>query len=452
MKNHGLDLAREETELRGDEHVFGASSTVCLFSVPEKDREFYLPIGELQNIGEEKSGCVSRAYVNILETKFNYALAKGLIKPENKKWLEDNGYLENGKITFSDAFIEILSNTTKAGNSMKAPVDTIYRNGLVPKKMLPQLESFEGHYNPARITHEHKVLGQEFLKRFKLNYEQVFTADMASLLKHDSAAAAVYAWPFPENGEYPRKPEFPFNHCVMAYALPKTYIFDNYIDSSDGDFIKKLKEDYDFYDYAYRVYVSAQNVPSALESVPEWQKIPLFTWLAKMLAWLFTKNGPMPEIPKEILPEKPVEPKKPDTVPVKESKLTLWADAHMEFEDYVPPGGKYRDGTIAPHGSASYRRKNPGNIKSVSGNFIEYATHEAGYAALCNYLIRAATNEHQAYVAKAAQLKKKSSGHLTIREYISVYAPDGPEIIENYAKYIATKCGVTPNTEIRELL
>lgn len=433
--NYGLNLDLEKEHVDGSEWTFGSLSPTCLFAVPEVERESYLPPGELQNIGEEKSGCVSRAYINALEMKFSYAYDKDLIKPENKKWLEDKGYVVDGKVTFADANVEILSGTTKTGNSLKAPIDTLRKVGLVPKHLLPQLDTFDAHYDKARLTPEITKLGEDFLKRFSINYEQVFTVSLKELLANDVVALAGYAWPRPVDGEYSADPLLPFNHCFIGYSLPMTYIFDNYYDQVDGDFIKKLVASYPLYEYGYRAYVSAQNVPT-LEEVPEWQKAPLFKWLTEMIIWLFTKQGPMPEIPKEILPDpKPVAP-----VPVKESKLTLWADAIEAFES----GG---DKT-----AASYQRNNPGNLKATTGNFIVYQTYEAGYAALCNYLLRSATNQHQAYVREAARLKKNSSGLLTIKEFIGVYAPDGPKVNKNYSQFIATKCGVTPDTCIRDLL
>lgn len=433
--NTGLDLEKEKQNVDGTEWQFGSLSPTCLFAVPPEERETYLPKGELQNIGEEKSGCVSRAYVNALEMKFTYAYHKGLIKPENKKWLEDNGYVVDGKIVFADANIEILSGTTRNGNSLKAPIDTLRKVGLVPKHLLPQLETWDAHYSRDRITPGITKLGEEFVRRFTINYEQVQVTHLKELLEKDVLALAGYAWARPVDGEYSADPSLSFNHCFLGFGLPLLYVFDNY-QESEGDFIKKLVASYPLYIDGYRAYISAQNIP-VLDELPDSQKIPLFTWLTQMILWLFTKKGTMPEIPKEILPEpKPVS----ETVPVKESKLNQWADAIEFFES----GGDKN----AP----SYRRNNPGNLKAVSGNFIVYPTYEAGYAALCNYLIRAATNEHQAYVREAARLKKNSSGLLTIKEFIGVYAPDGPAVNKNYAQFIATRCGATPDTCIRDLL
>ncbi len=257
--NRGIDLVREQLELRGDEELYlGSASPICIYSVPLEDRTRYLPDGERQDIGDEKQGCVSRGYCNIAETKFTYAYQNNLITPENKLWLETNGYVVDGKIAFSDAYIEILSGTTKQGNSLKAPAHAIHTYGLVPKKLLPQLKKWDDHYNPKRITPTLKTLGEEFARRFHIRYSQVRTNDFEDLLKTDMANIAVAAWPTPINGEYPRNTSLSMNHAVMAYGLPKTYIFDNY-EEQKGDFIKKLASDFLIYEYGYRIYVSKET-------------------------------------------------------------------------------------------------------------------------------------------------------------------------------------------------
>lgn len=262
--NYGIDLKREDQELTHDEWVFGASSPDCIYAVPLSEREKFLPTGELQNIGDEKMDCVSRGYHNVLETKFTYALQTGKIKPENAQWLKDNGYVKDNKIEFSDVFTAILSGTTRDGNSMKAPAESIRKNGLVPKSKLVQLRSWEDNYDTKRITTELKNLGQEFLKRWAINYEQVYLSDLESLLKRDCANLAGYAWPKPKNGVYP-KTKGNINHAFMAF-LPLTYIFDNYLEGKD-DWIKLLASDYIFYEYGYRPFVREEKTASEYRSL-----------------------------------------------------------------------------------------------------------------------------------------------------------------------------------------
>ena len=66
------------------------------------------------------------------------------------------------------------------------------------------------------------------------------------------------------NGEYPRTEE-PFNHAFLLWLLPKFYAYDNYVDQVDGDFIKKLAPNYRFFEFGYRVYISAEITPEERE-------------------------------------------------------------------------------------------------------------------------------------------------------------------------------------------
>lgn len=264
QNNYGIDLKREEEELTHDEWVFGATSPDCIYAVPLNDREKFLPKGELQNIGDEKMDCVSRGYHNILETKFTYAIHTDKMKPENVQWLKDNDYINDGRVEFSDVYTAILSGTTKEGNSMKAPAESARKNGLIPKSKLPQLKNWDDNYDPKRITAELKDLGQEFLKRWAINYEQVYLNDLEALLKRDCANLAGYAWPKPKNGVYPRT-KGAFNHAFMAF-LPLTYIFDNYLEGKD-DWIKFLASDYAFYEYGYRPFVREEKIPVEYRSL-----------------------------------------------------------------------------------------------------------------------------------------------------------------------------------------
>lgn len=290
MNYVGFNPEKERQDQSPDDWVFGSTSTPCLALMPEEIRDTYLPIGEVQAGKQDTSGCATNAPNNIYEDKFNYLYSNDKLQPENKKWLEDHKYVQDGRITFSDAFNAILSGTTRVGNSLKAPIDSIHRDGLVPKKLLP-LESWmmwEDYHDPKRVTQDLKYLGQEFLKRFTLNYERVDTADLATLLKTDMAVIAISAYPTPVNGEYPRTDE-PFNHAVMALRRPLTNIFDSYIDSVDGDFIKKLASDYRIFDTGYRVYITAETTSedreiqlTVFESLAKYGLLAFFAdWLAR---------------------------------------------------------------------------------------------------------------------------------------------------------------------------
>lgn len=258
-KNHGLDLNKEHNEQSEQDYVFGGSgpTLVCITDIPEAVREDYLPQGEVQRGVEDFMSCATMSVLNILETKFTWLLKNGLLK--NEQWLRDNGYVKDGKITFSDRFTSTLSGTTRNGNSLKAPLDSVRVDGLIPKAMLPANSSMTFDDFHSGVTPQMTGLGAEFAKRFKINYERVYAEDYEELLDKDMLDVAAFAWEEPINGVYPRSDHQP-NHAFLLYKNPAYYAFDNYLDEGkENDFIKKLAPDYSFISYGYRVTISNEE-------------------------------------------------------------------------------------------------------------------------------------------------------------------------------------------------
>lgn len=261
MRNYGLDLKREREVASKEDWIFGGGSKKCLVSIIEKDRFEYLPRGEIQRGIEDTMDCASRAPLNVLETKLVYLHEKGLMKIEDRMWLISKGFIDpdNGEIALSDAFNAIKSNTTKTGNSLKEPIHSIHSDGVIPKSMLP-LEpwmTWNDYHNPKRITSKMEKIGKEFLKRFPVNYEKVYVNDFSRLLVEDMLIVAGHAWSKPIEGVY-QEVDYKINHAFMN-VKNKYFIFDNYIDSFDGDFIKHLAEDFNFLSYGYRLFFTKKS-------------------------------------------------------------------------------------------------------------------------------------------------------------------------------------------------
>lgn len=196
---------------------------VCFF---QQKWDKYFPKGEVQKGKEDFMDCVTRGFNNEIEKQINYALDKKLISPETHEWMDKNGYLNSlGKAELSDRFTAILSGTTRNGNSMKAPIDSIHRDGCIPKTMLPKSESmtFDQYHDKEKITKNMLDLGQEFLKHFTVNYLTVFKNSFG-------AFADGVKWD----------------------------IFDNYDEDpgEEEDFVKRLAPDYVFYPTGYQVIIN----------------------------------------------------------------------------------------------------------------------------------------------------------------------------------------------------
>jgi hypothetical protein len=273
----GLNLELEKLHISPDDWVFGIMSDPCIADIPNDVREDYLPKGEVQRGKEDFMDCATRAPINEMETKFNWLLRTNKLLPENKQWLLDNGYISGNSIEFSDRYISVLSGTTREGNSMITPLQTIHTYGLIPKKLLPKEDwmTFDDYQDKTKVTNDLVKLGQEFIKRFTINYERVYAVHFSDLLKEDMIIVTGHAWGIPIGNVFPKN-DGPINHCFLQIKKPDYAIFDNYFDPTDGDFIKQLAPDFTFGEYGYRVYISSQQLPTK-------------NWFEVLLDWLFSR-------------------------------------------------------------------------------------------------------------------------------------------------------------------
>ena len=259
-RNLGFNLEKEKLDRKPDLYRFGASPQKCLAEIPEGDRDVFLPVGELQFGREDFMDCASRSPLNLLEAKFNWLIRNNKLSEELTEWLHDEGYLTSQGVEFSDRFIAVLSGTSRSGNSLVAPIHAIHKYGLIPKKTLPRRSDMNWEEYHTGVTEEMKKLGQDFLARFSVGYEEVQEPQFEELLKRDMLACAGYAWPQPVNGEYGRVDYTP-NHAFLVYKN-LYFAFDNYLVSES--FVKKLTKDYDFLGYGYRLFISLNTKKKGL--------------------------------------------------------------------------------------------------------------------------------------------------------------------------------------------
>lgn len=287
MQNFNPDLEREAQD--GTEFKYGAVLT-DLAAVPVQERLTYLPKGVLQfNNITDTQGCASRGPLNILETKLDYFYDHGM-HPNIKQWFDDNGYRIEGKFALNDCFIEILSGTTQQGNSLKAPVDTVYRYGVIPAYLIPLKEgmTWEQYMDRNRITQSHLELGKQFIRRIGLAYEQVPLSQFADAVEDDLLDVALHAWLQPTNGVYPRT-QGVFNHVVVKINN-EIDAFDNYL-----PYIKRLAKDYIFFDWGYSLSVVRQT-PYPDETITLFetlQKYGLLAFFARAIELLYATKPPV---------------------------------------------------------------------------------------------------------------------------------------------------------------
>lgn len=320
----------------GSEWQFGAIET-DLALVPKHLRLRYAPEGVLQyNRNFDTNGCASRDKLNGLEAKLNYFYDNGM-HPAIKNWCDDKGYRKEGKFVLSDAFIEILSGTTPTGNSMKAPVDAIYRYGVIPASYLSFTDTMtrDEYFNPDRITAEMIRLGKEFIKRIQINYEKVMGSDFLSVLEEDYTFMAGHGWPDPVKGVYPRV-EGTFNHAFMGMT-PEIDILDNY-----HPFNKQIAKNYNLFEWGYSLSITGQNpYPEEVKTLFQTlMSLGLLKYFADAVTSLFkapmqTETNPDNK-PVEITPTVPA-PKSEFTTPNAEKLYnTAKACLDMDMDQTVP--------------------------------------------------------------------------------------------------------------------
>lgn len=455
-----FDLERELREQSEKDHKFGAALSLdSIVYIPNEEREIWMPKGEGQfSKNADFNDCATESPTNECEALLTYHFHHGML-PENKQWFRDIGFveMENGRevIKLSNRFNAILSGTTKEGNSLKAPLDSMRKNGFIPHSMLKKSDdmSWEEYMNPDSITQKMRDIGQQFIARFTLNYEQVSVKDFETALAKYMLGVAGFGWPKSVDGVYPAEPERNFNHAFLLYKLPRWQAFDSYAEFNPGtgvmegeDYTKTLDPNYPFFEYGYRVIISKEMSGEMIE-----KQATLFTialqWLAKIFVWLKTdRSQPMPPPPPEILPTPTPEAPTPAPAP-KISKIQTWAKAIQ-----IQEGGQPQH--------LNMRLNNPGNLKYTeyvaslapgckrgpAGNdggwFAQWDTYDHGFQALCQFLRDAANNELKYYK------------NCTLDTFTEIYArPVNKNYVKNVARALqAIDPEITINTPIKILL
>lgn len=257
-KFNGLDLEKEEREQSEEDWLLGKADFGKQVLVPDGDWTPYWPSNEKQKNGFESLCCTNFSSTSDIEIMMTRMLIKNEISKSNVEWLKENGYFDkNDRINFSDRFDAIISGTNpNSGNSLKSPAEAKRKMGLIPESMLPWIDNKNKYFDKNSVTQEMYKLGQEFLRRFQINYEKVYRENFAEGLKYSPLAGALFAWNGrDERGVYYRVNEG-INHAIVIIRPPHLWkIGDSY-----DPFHKLLDDDYIFLNYAYRYIITEHQV------------------------------------------------------------------------------------------------------------------------------------------------------------------------------------------------
>ena len=259
---------------------FGSSGLGTEIRIEDGDWSDYLPTNEKQKKNYETMSCVSFSALNCIEIEFEYLFKNKLLSLEDMEWLCEKGYLDtHQKLNLSDRYIATLSGTGANGNSLKKVADTIRKNGVIPEKMLPWADSKSEYLDKNKVTSEMIKLGQEWKRRFPINYEAVDVSEFSEALKKSVLQWAVHAWNGTKYNEHDYriyvKTDNRINHaCTGIKKPPRNWkALDHY--KQDGNFIKKLEPDFKFMSYGYRFIVSYSK-KKIMKTIKQKEQSPIY--------------------------------------------------------------------------------------------------------------------------------------------------------------------------------
>lgn len=264
MENYnGILQDPRPTELKAQDHILGANSPIVLI---HKIDLKHLPDGERQSIPGvfDDMSCTTHSSINILNTILTHFYQENLLKPENKKFLEDEGYVINGKVQLSTVFSSTLNGTTIFGNYFQKVWDYHRNIGVLPYADLPNAgRSFEEYHDIKKITAEHRAKAMRFRQRFEINYAWLPTDNSTGVSQVEESTIKYYQEYAPLQIGSP----IPATHAMAQPLLTDTevYIFDTY-----PPFYRKAPRNFpvNFYLFGY-----VTERAELLEEIPVLQRI-----------------------------------------------------------------------------------------------------------------------------------------------------------------------------------
>jgi hypothetical protein len=195
--------------------------------------------------------CVAFSACNVIEIYFKYLIDNHKISNRNLLWLQENGYIINGEVNFSDRFVGAKAGTKVGqGNTGSRVANAIYEYGLVPEKLYGFTAGMDEKEYYKKVPSEISALGSDFLDRFSINFEVVYASDIENALKYSPVQLYVYAWKKNKSGLY-HNPNKKFNHATTRIRSNTKQIFDHY-----DPFIKSLTTSYEYFPTGYKYTVA----------------------------------------------------------------------------------------------------------------------------------------------------------------------------------------------------
>lgn len=162
-------------KLNPTDYITGASPIAWEILNPNGDWLGSLPLEEKQhNFTFDTMSCTTFSALNVLETLINYLINNDKLTVLQLEFLNQNGYIVNKKVNFSDRFTAVMSGTMPEGNYFQNVMDSVRKDGLLPEKEFPFSGSTWAEYHDkTKITDAMKTKAKNILEVFDFAYEWV---------------------------------------------------------------------------------------------------------------------------------------------------------------------------------------------------------------------------------------------------------------------------------------
>ncbi len=214
--------------------------------------------------------CWAFAGNEVLEDQLEYLMMTGQFSKEDIAWFKANGYIDaDGDFYLSRRFIPTLSGVRTNGNDEAEFWRLTKKYGAIPNGALP-FTNFNEYFDLGLITDAMRALGQEFLKRTDIQYEEVgnrFIRKSLTLLKSELFQSELQIGiPIPKDVNAYNQQKVKWDgsgsaaHSVALWKIDEAadsnfpiFIYDQY-----NPVVKQLSRDY-FIPIVTKAVVNAKN-------------------------------------------------------------------------------------------------------------------------------------------------------------------------------------------------
>ncbi len=268
--------------------------------------------------GYETSCCWDFSACEAAETRLQMFLKMNLIPSDTVNWLKANGYIDDsGDFYLSRRWVAILSGVKDNGNYQLNFWKLAQNVGLIPNSMLPysneeahkwitKTQFNNDYFDLKNITPEMRAMGQEFLKRFSINAENLpggyvsqISSTLQTYLKEGSIQIGI---PVPQDGSWNRvNVDYPVgrtipDHAVECYKFDESVPYPAYVYDSYEPHLKQLSGNY-YIPYVTRIAINPRPVVvnnSIVNVLPQFS--PWMMMWFNIKAWLTGSPQPFPSV------------------------------------------------------------------------------------------------------------------------------------------------------------